>query len=123
MESLVLIQNKGVEEWNGNLPRPSRRAPPRSLLFSSLLFLSFLLPSLPWSSALLCISSRLAQAGLEAAGSTRDWSHLTSQIGMFCYSGLNQEQVEALKNDYSIYITKDGTPPPRPPAPMRTFLP
>ena len=48
------------------------------------------------------------KAGLEAAGSTRDWSHLTSQIGMFCYSGLDKPQVEALKDDYSIYITKDG---------------
>ena len=48
------------------------------------------------------------KGGLEAAGSTRDWSHLTSQIGMFCYSGLNLQQVEALKDDYSIYITKDG---------------
>ena len=26
-------------------------------------------------------------------GSTRDWSHVTKQIGMFCYSGLSTEQV------------------------------
>ena len=25
---------------------------------------------------------------LTAAGSTRDWSHVTSQIGMFCFSGM-----------------------------------
>ena len=41
-------------------------------------------------------------------GSTRDWSHVTQQIGMFCYSGLNQEQVEKLKSDHAIYMTKDG---------------
>lgn len=48
------------------------------------------------------------KAGLEKAGSTRDWSHVTQQIGMFCYSGLNQEQVERLKSDHAIYMTKDG---------------
>jgi len=46
--------------------------------------------------------------GLEAAGSTHNWSHITSQIGMFCFSGLNADQVEALKRDFHIYITKDG---------------
>lgn len=41
-------------------------------------------------------------------GSSRDWSHVTEQIGMFCYTGLNQEQVEKLKTDHAIYMTKDG---------------
>ena len=26
-------------------------------------------------------------------GSIKDWSHVTKQIGMFCYSGLSAEQV------------------------------
>lgn len=26
-------------------------------------------------------------------GSIKDWSHITKQIGMFCYSGLSAEQV------------------------------
>ena len=43
-----------------------------------------------------------------AAGSTRDWSHITSQIGMFCYSGLQPDQVDKLRDEYHIYITKDG---------------
>ena len=42
------------------------------------------------------------------AGSIRDWSHVTDQIGMFCYSGLNQDQVQKLQTDYAIYMTKDG---------------
>lgn len=41
-------------------------------------------------------------------GSTRDWSHVTEQIGMFCYSGLSLEQVERLKAEHAIYMTKDG---------------
>ena len=27
---------------------------------------------------------------------------------MFCYTGLNQEQVEQLKEDHALYMTKDG---------------
>ena len=42
------------------------------------------------------------------SGSTRDWSHVTRQIGMFCYSGLNLQQVEKLRDDHAVYMTKDG---------------
>jgi len=45
---------------------------------------------------------------LKAAGSTRDWSHITKQIGMFAFSGLNEQQVTKLKDEYHIYMTKDG---------------
>jgi len=45
---------------------------------------------------------------LKEAGSTRDWGHITAQIGMFCYSGLSAEQVGKLRDDFHIYITKDG---------------
>jgi len=48
------------------------------------------------------------QEGLVAAGSTRDWGHVTSQIGMFCYTGLSPEHVKQLKEEYHIYITADG---------------
>ena len=36
------------------------------------------------------------------------WDHITSQIGMFCYTGLKPEQVDKLKTDYSVYLTRDG---------------
>ena len=45
---------------------------------------------------------------LQKAGSTRDWSHITDQIGMFCFSGLTPEQVERMVNEFHIYMTKDG---------------
>jgi len=45
---------------------------------------------------------------LKQAGSTRDWSHITSQIGMFCFSGLTSAQVETLKTKWHIYMTADG---------------
>jgi len=45
---------------------------------------------------------------LQNAGSQIDWSHISKQIGMFAYTGMNQEQVQKLRNDYSIYLTMDG---------------
>lgn len=30
---------------------------------------------------------------LEGLKSTRSWEHITDQIGMFCYTGLTQEEV------------------------------
>ena len=55
------------------------------------------------------ISMRAAlRQAITEAGSTRDWSHITSQIGMFAFSGLSPEQVERLREEFHIYITKDG---------------
>jgi len=45
---------------------------------------------------------------LASAGSALDWSHITSQIGMFCYSGMNKEQVARLRDEFHIYLTGDG---------------
>ncbi|XP_022082242.1 aspartate aminotransferase, mitochondrial-like isoform X2 [Acanthaster planci] len=45
---------------------------------------------------------------LRKEGSTRDWSHITDQIGMFCFTGLKPDQVERLIKDFSVYLTKDG---------------
>ncbi|KAJ3108438.1 aspartate transaminase aat1 [Phlyctochytrium planicorne] len=41
-------------------------------------------------------------------GSKHNWSHITSQIGMFCYTGLTGEQVDRLRNEFSVYLTRDG---------------
>ncbi|TID24416.1 Potassium transporter 20 [Venturia nashicola] len=50
----------------------------------------------------------LLKKNLEDLGSKRDWSHITSQIGMFCYTGLTPAQMDALAKDSSVYATKDG---------------
>ncbi|XP_033626612.1 aspartate aminotransferase, mitochondrial-like [Asterias rubens] len=47
-------------------------------------------------------------ANLTKEGSTRDWSHITDQIGMFCFTGLKPDQVEKITKDFSVYLTKDG---------------
>jgi aspartate aminotransferase len=48
------------------------------------------------------------KANLKDAGSKRDWSHVTKQIGMFAFSGLTPEQVDKLRTENSIYMTRDG---------------
>ncbi|XP_033105112.1 aspartate aminotransferase, mitochondrial-like [Anneissia japonica] len=47
-------------------------------------------------------------ANLKKEGSTLDWSHVTDQIGMFCFTGLKPEQVERITKEFSVYLTKDG---------------
>lgn len=47
-------------------------------------------------------------AELKALGNPRDWSHITNQIGMFAFTGLTPEQVDELKDQYKIYMTRDG---------------
>ncbi|XP_022821053.1 aspartate aminotransferase, mitochondrial [Spodoptera litura] len=46
--------------------------------------------------------------GIEKRGSKHKWDHITSQIGMFCYTGLKPEQVLRMTKEFHIYLTKDG---------------
>ncbi|KAJ5627216.1 aspartate aminotransferase [Penicillium herquei] len=50
----------------------------------------------------------LLRKNLEQLGSKHDWSHITSQIGMFAYTGLKPEQMDVLAKEHSVYATKDG---------------
>ena len=45
---------------------------------------------------------------LAEAGSTKNWDHITKQIGMFAYSGLNKEQVMSMRENQHVYCTADG---------------
>lgn len=46
--------------------------------------------------------------GLKREGSTKNWQHITDQIGMFCFTGMTPEQVARLIKEFSVYLTKDG---------------
>merc|ERR1712230_330824 len=41
-------------------------------------------------------------------GSKQNWDHITNQIGMFAFLGITPEQVERLKSEFHVYLTKDG---------------
>ena len=45
---------------------------------------------------------------LERKGVRRDFSFIARQRGMFSFSGLNAEQVDTLREDYSIYMVGSG---------------
>ncbi|XP_054714143.1 aspartate aminotransferase, cytoplasmic-like [Uloborus diversus] len=45
---------------------------------------------------------------LEELATPGNWDHITSQIGMFSYTGLNQQQVKYLVEEHHIYLPKDG---------------
>lgn len=67
-----------------------------------------------WHNDLKVMSARMAEMraalrkGLADRSNEHDWSHVTSQIGMFAYTGLNTDQVNELREKYGIYMTMDG---------------
>ena len=46
--------------------------------------------------------------GLKAAGVKQDMGFITTQIGMFSYSGLSKEQMVRLRNEFGVYGTDTG---------------
>ena len=46
--------------------------------------------------------------GLKASGVKQDMSFITSQIGMFSYSGLSKDQMVRLRNEFGVYGTDTG---------------
>jgi len=67
-----------------------------------------------WKKELVVMASRIddmrkaLRSNLEALGSNRDWSHITKQIGMFSFTGLNEAQVKIMIEKYHIYMTSNG---------------
>ena len=67
-----------------------------------------------WRQCLVTMSGRIAEmrealrAALETRVPDRDWSHITSQIGMFSYTGLSAPQVMKLRADYHVYMLESG---------------
>jgi len=46
--------------------------------------------------------------GLKAAGVNKDMSFITTQIGMFSYSGLSKDQMVRLRSEFGVYGTDTG---------------
>ncbi|KAJ9183485.1 hypothetical protein P3X46_007330 [Hevea brasiliensis] len=45
---------------------------------------------------------------LHDRGTPGDWSHITRQVGLYTFSGLNEEQVALMMKEYHIYMSSDG---------------
>jgi len=46
--------------------------------------------------------------GLAKNGSSRDWRHITDQIGMFAFTGMTKDMCDDIVENHAIYLTKDG---------------
>ena len=46
--------------------------------------------------------------GLKAAGVKQDMGFITTQVGMFSYSGLSKEQMVRLRSEFGVYGTDTG---------------
>ncbi|KAJ5556307.1 hypothetical protein N7513_002159 [Penicillium frequentans] len=67
-----------------------------------------------WEDDLRTMSGRILEmrAGLrerlEKKGTPGNWDHITSQIGMFSFTGLSEAQVKTLRSKWHVYMTKNG---------------
>ncbi|KAL3955720.1 hypothetical protein ACCO45_011283 [Purpureocillium lilacinum] len=67
-----------------------------------------------WEDNLRTMSGRIItmrkelRSRLEALGTPGTWNHITDQIGMFSFTGLTETQVQKLREEYHIYMTKNG---------------
>lgn len=67
-----------------------------------------------WTGHIREMSSRIKamRAGLyeklQQLGTPGSWEHITTQIGMFSYTGLTERQVEHLKEHFHIYMLRSG---------------
>ncbi len=79
--SLILNDERLFQEWESNLRTMSGRI----------------------------IDMRKALRGmLEEMRTPGTWQHITDQIGMFSFTGLSEKQVVKLREESSIYMTKNG---------------
>ena len=59
------------------------------------------------ASRILAMSEHLVNI-LREMGSVHNWSHVTEQIGMFAFTGMNSDMCNELMSKHSIYLTRDG---------------
>jgi aspartate/tyrosine/aromatic aminotransferase len=67
-----------------------------------------------WRDELMAMSKRIQDMRavlldeLKTLGTPGDWSHITSQIGMFSFTGLTPAQAKAMVDDHHIYMLGNG---------------
>jgi len=67
-----------------------------------------------WEANLRTMSGRIInmrkvlRSKLEAMKTPGKWNHITDQIGMYCFLHLPEAQVLKLREDFHVYMTKNG---------------
>jgi aspartate aminotransferase len=54
------------------------------------------------------LEDALHKLGAPPPAGSDGWAHITSQIGMFAYTGLSADDVDMLREEHHIYMTRDG---------------
>ncbi|KAI4465734.1 aspartate aminotransferase [Holotrichia oblita] len=67
-----------------------------------------------WKGCIKTMASRVIEMrkslreALEKLGTPGSWEHITSQIGMFSYTGLNEQQSLHMVNNFHVYMLRSG---------------
>ncbi|XBW37246.1 hypothetical protein QEN19_002829 [Hanseniaspora menglaensis] len=67
-----------------------------------------------WSDDMVTMSSRIYEmrhklvAKLTELKTPGNWDHITSQVGMFSYTGLSKEQVARMEKEHAVYLASSG---------------
>lgn len=67
-----------------------------------------------WEANLRTMSGRIIEMRkqlrqkLEEMKTPGTWNHITDQIGMFSFTGLTEKQVQKMKEEHHVYMTKNG---------------
>eukprot|EP00808_Paulinella_micropora_P013374 g35879.t1 len=67
-----------------------------------------------WKQEMRMMSGRIKEmrkslrTGLEKLGTPGNWEHITTQIGMFSYTGLTKEQCLAIRSKWHVYMLENG---------------
>ncbi len=67
-----------------------------------------------WKEDLVTMANRIKEMrqclydALKKRGTPGQWEHIVNQIGMFSYTGLNEQQVDRMIKHHHIYMTSDG---------------
>ncbi len=67
-----------------------------------------------WEAELVVMSGRiksmrsLLKGTLDELGTPGNWDHITTQIGMFSFTGLTAEDCDYIRTKYSVYMTRNG---------------
>ncbi|CDK24602.1 unnamed protein product [Kuraishia capsulata CBS 1993] len=67
-----------------------------------------------WERDLVTMSSRIKEmrqtlrSELESLGTPGTWDHITTQQGMFSFTGLSKPQVDSLEKDHGVYLVGSG---------------
>ncbi|KAF2774359.1 aspartate aminotransferase [Teratosphaeria nubilosa] len=54
------------------------------------------------------LKAKLDELGTPGPSGSGGWSHITEQIGMFSLTGLSEPQVLKIREDFHVYMTKNG---------------